>query len=74
MYGWLIITMLISFTVGFGVSEYRGLEICKKSGWEFIDEVTEHRKPYDEYDLIIVRRLQSNLATTCIINYDINSV
>jgi hypothetical protein len=68
----LILLSLTSITAGFFLGSYKekkaGLEICKEAGWEFIEEEFDWNK-YNENDMKILRRMQSQLSTNCIVRF-----
>lgn len=73
--------MLGLFLVGslmyavYDITNNRGLERCKRAGWDFIGQTfsfsrEKDRKTYTEQGLKELRYLQSRVATNCILGFD----
>ena len=57
-----------SFFFGFKMAQERGLDHCKEAGWEFIQE--RLLIPESKERLEIVRHLQADIATKCIVRFE----
>lgn len=64
-----------SFLFGFNMAKDYGLEMCKKSGWEFIEDKVFPKAAVNthifgpEYGQQQLNHLQANIATKCIGNF-----
>jgi hypothetical protein len=63
-----ILVFCLGFSFGYKLFQEDGLEICKEAGWEFIEEEFDWNK-YNENDMRILRRMQSQLSTNCIVRF-----
>lgn len=64
-----------SFFFGFKTAQDYGLDMCKKAGWQFIEEKVFPKRMIkesifgEEYAQKRLNHLQANIATKCIANF-----